>query len=109
MGQFHCDRCGRGLLVDHDVRYEVRIEVKAGYDPPEITRGDLEKDWREEIRRLLAEMERRDPRELEEEVYCVRRFDLCPACRAAWLADPLAAPGGGKPADPERADRRPSD
>ncbi|MHC4473585.1 MAG: hypothetical protein ACYS99_21800 [Planctomycetota bacterium] len=89
MGQFHCDRCGRGLLVDHDVRYEVRIEVKAGFDPPELTRADLERDYREEIRRLLERMEEMDPEALEEQVYALRRYDLCPPCRDEWLGDPL--------------------
>jgi len=89
MGRFHCDRCGRGLLTDHDVRYEVRIEVKAGYDPPELTKKDLERDYRASIRALIESLEDRAPVELEEEVYAVRRFDLCPPCRAAWLADPL--------------------
>ncbi len=42
MGAFHCDRCGKGLLVDADVRYEVRIEIKAGYDPMEVASKDLE-------------------------------------------------------------------
>ena len=90
MGAFHCDRCGRGLLVDHDVRYEVRIEVKAGYDPPEIMPKDLDRDWHAEIRKLLAEMEERDPRRLEEEVWQVLRFDLCPDCRRAWVEDPFS-------------------
>ena len=91
MGQFHCDKCGRGLLVDHDVRYEVRIEVKAGFDPPEITRAEIEKDWAADIRRLIERMEGMDPKRLEEEVYAVRRYDLCPPCRESWFADPFAS------------------
>jgi hypothetical protein len=91
MGQFHCDRCGKGLLVDAEVRYEVRIEVKAGFDPPELTSRDLERDWAAEIGKLLERIEAADPEELEEEVYAVRRYDLCPPCRAAWLADPFGA------------------
>ena len=75
--------------MDDDVRYEVRIEVKAGFDPPELTRQDLERDYTEEIRRLIARMEEADERELEEGVYLVRRYDLCPPCRASWLNDPL--------------------
>ena len=89
MGRFHCDRCGKGLLVDEDVRYEVRIEVKAGFDPPELTRQDLETDYRERIRDLLGAMEGMDPRELEEQVYLVRRYDLCATCRKDWIEDPL--------------------
>jgi hypothetical protein len=97
MGQFHCDRCGKGLLVDHDVRYEVRIEVKAGFDPPELTRDDLDRDWAAEIRKLLDSIEDEDATSLEEEVYVRRRYDLCPPCRAAWLADPFGGPPTASP------------
>ena len=93
MGRFHCDRCGRGLLVDEEVRYEVRIEVRAGFDPPELTRRDLERDYRQEIRRLLEEMEGMDARALEEQVRLVREYDLCVRCREEWVADPLGVNG----------------
>lgn len=86
-----CDRCGKSLLVDEEVRYLARVEVVAAYDPPEITRQDLERDFDAEIRRLVRAMESRDPKELEEEVAAVRRFDLCPPCRAAFLGE---LPGG---------------
>ena len=39
-----CDRCGEGLLIDDDVRYIMRVEMVAAYDPMEITRQDLERD-----------------------------------------------------------------
>ena len=32
-----------------------------------------------------------DPKRLEEEVYAVRRYDLCPPCRESWFADPFAS------------------
>ena len=38
-----CDLCGQELLARSEVRYEVRIEVKAAYDPLEITEEDLVK------------------------------------------------------------------
>jgi len=80
-----CDRCGKNLLVEEQTRYLVRIEVAAAYDPPEITRADLERDFDAEIRRLVKSMEGRDARELEEEVALVRRFDLCPPCRGEFV------------------------
>jgi len=33
MGHRTCDQCGQELLKDIPVRYEVKIEVKAAYDP----------------------------------------------------------------------------
>ena len=88
-----CDRCGKSLLVDEDVRYLARLEVVAAYDPPEIMRRDLEGDLGAEMGRLVRAAERRDAEELEEEVAAVRRFDLCPPCRKALLDDPPGARG----------------
>ena len=68
----------------------MRIEVKAGFDPPELTRDDLERDWEAEIRKLLDGLEAKDAKTMEEEVYVKRRYDLCPPCRAAWLEDPFS-------------------
>lgn len=81
-----CDRCGGNLLVDEEVRYLARVEVVAAYDPPEMTRKDLEADFDAEIRRLVALMEREDAKTLTEQVSVVRRFDLCGPCRRAFLA-----------------------
>jgi hypothetical protein len=89
MGAMHglsCDRCGKSLLIDEEVRYLARVEVVAAYDPPELTRQDLERDFDAEIRRLVRAMEEGDAREMAEQVAAVRRFDLCPPCRAAFLA-----------------------
>ena len=89
-----CDRCGKSLLVDEDTRYLARIEVVAAYDPPEVMRQDLERDLEAEMRRLVAAAAARDRKELEEEVAAIRRFDLCPPCRKAFLEDPLGKGGG---------------
>lgn len=89
MDGISCDACGRGLLLHSNVRYEVKIEVRAAYDPLEITRADLEKDLRAEIRKTLEECRRRSPEELENEVYRSFRFDLCPDCRRRYLKNPL--------------------
>jgi len=72
--------------VDEDVRYLARIEVVAAYDPPELMKADLEKDFDAEIRRLVKSMEGRTTKDLEEEVAAVRRFDLCPPCRREFLS-----------------------
>ena len=88
-----CDKCDATLLADSDVRYLVRIEVFAAYDPLEITRQDLERDFETEMRDLIASMESRDGGELEDEVYKRSQFDLCPDCQKAFLNDPLGIEG----------------
>jgi hypothetical protein len=89
MEHMTCDICGKGLLLESDVRYEVRIEVKAAYDPMEITKEDLEKDYGEEIRKLIAQLENISEKEAQDEVYRVFNFDLCWACQKRYIKDPL--------------------
>ncbi len=90
MLHFTCDRCDRGLLLEEDVRYEVTIEVKSGYDPMEITREDLKKDFSAEMSRLLRQMKKKGTRELEDSVYKVFRFDLCLKCQKEFIENPLS-------------------
>lgn len=85
-----CDRCGKPLLIGERVRYLVRIEVKAAYDPLELTREDLEGDLQAEIRRLIERMKEMDPQALEDQVYKSMSFDLCMACQRGFVGDPLA-------------------
>lgn len=91
-----CDRCGKALLVDEPLRYVVKVEVYAAYDPLEVTRREIEgRDLSGEIRSLLREIEARDAKELEREVYERRDLDLCPACRKGFL-DGLTPAGPGR-------------
>ena len=48
---------GHELLDKSEVRYEVRIEVKAAYDPLEITEEDLGQDLRAKIAQVLRQLE----------------------------------------------------
>lgn len=89
MDRLTCDLCGNGLYHDVDVRYEVRIEVKAAYDVLEITRDDLEKDHDAEIDELLASAGSMTEEELEAQVYKKFLFDLCATCQRKYLRDPL--------------------
>jgi len=76
-------------LVDEDVRYIVKIEVYAAYDPLELTEEDLEGDQLAEMSAIYEQTEGMDPEELEEEVYKSFRFDLCAECQKKYLQDPL--------------------
>ncbi|GIW71036.1 MAG: hypothetical protein KatS3mg102_0578 [Planctomycetota bacterium] len=101
-----CDRCGRSLLVDDDVRYVVEIRVYAAYDPLEVTRQDLEqagdpRQWD----RLLAAIRARTAEQLQDEVYRELRFDLCPRCQRDYLQQPLPAPAAEDGPDAEHQPR----
>lgn len=89
MWQFICDMCGKGLLADEEVRYEVTIEIKSAYDPMEIIQKDLKQDHLKEIERLMHQMKDNDPQELQDEVYRVFKFDLCRSCQKKLLKNPL--------------------
>ena len=89
MFHFICDRCGKGLLIGEDVRYEMTIEIKSAYDQMEITRADLNKDFNDEILNLLNKMKHKTQQELEDEVYKLLKFDLCMECQKEMLKNPL--------------------
>jgi hypothetical protein len=81
-----CDICGKSLLVDEAVRYVADVSVYAAYDTMEITTEDLKgRDIGEEIRKTLESIKKRSQREIDEEVFANRRFDLCPPCKRKFL------------------------
>lgn len=88
-----CDMCGGSLLVESEVRYEVRIEVKAAYDPMELTKNDLDRDFQAEIARLLQQMQGMTREEAQDSVYKTMKFDLCPACQKIYVQRPMPKRG----------------
>ncbi len=92
-----CDLCGKSLLVDENVRYVGDVVIYAAYDPMELTSNDLELDTTEEIRKTLEAIEKRDTKDLEEEIIATRHLDLCPSCRKHLLNDVLSPKYGTDP------------
>lgn len=98
-----CDRCGKALLVTEQHRYVMDITIVAPYDVLEITADELHAmDPERALAEAIEEVSKRDPEDLAAEVYERLHFDLCPACRRAFRADPLGraarageAGGGG--------------
>ena len=88
MDHLTCDRCGRGLLLDAPVRYEVRIEVKSAYDPLELSDEDLARA-KDELKTLVEKLKDYSAEKAQDEVYREFRFDLCATCQRQFLADPL--------------------
>lgn len=88
MDRLTCDRCGRGLLLDAPVRYEVNIEVKSAYDPLELMEEDL-LDAEAEMKRLIEKLKNVSPDAAQDEVYRKFRFDLCATCQKIYLKNPL--------------------
>ena len=88
MQTYHCDGCGK-IIGRNELRYTVRVDVRAAYDQIEVHLTDLVRDHRAEILALIEQLENKGARELEESVYAQFTFDLCPACQRAYLKDPL--------------------
>jgi hypothetical protein len=100
-----CDACGATLLLDSDVRYVLKAEGFAAYDPMELTAKDLERDFSSELAALLKQLEGMDPEKAQSQVHRSFCFDLCPACWQRYLSDPLR---GVRPDDaPPRATSSP--
>jgi hypothetical protein len=89
MDRLTCDGCDAPLLVESDVRYEVKIEVKAAYDPLEITEDDLAKDHLAEMAKIIARLRDVTEAEAMDEVYRTFRFDLCMPCQKRYLKKPI--------------------
>ena len=89
MDGISCDRCGKGLLIDEEVRYQVHIVVQAAYDPMEITREDLAKSGDFDWKTLMENLANLTEKEAQDQIHRELRFDLCPPCQKLYLAAPL--------------------
>ena len=84
-----CDRCGKSLLIDEEVRYQVKVVVQAAYDPMEISTTDLEKTSPDSWKSLLKKLENLSAEEAQDQVYREINFDLCPPCQKIYLTKPI--------------------
>jgi len=91
MIRYRCDLCGVDLARDGSNHFIVKIEAYAAAGQLEFTEADTRVDSKSEIRRTLAELEKKSPDDIEDSVYRSFRYDLCPACHKRYLASPLAA------------------
>ena len=89
MNRIICDLCGQELLKASKVRYEVKIEVKAAYDPLNITDEGLHQDFQAEFAKVLAQLEALSTDEAQDQVYRLFEFDLCSACQRKYVKNPL--------------------
>jgi hypothetical protein len=86
MIQYSCDLCKRPLDAEDDLRYIVKMEVYAAFDPVEL---DDDTDNLQEIHEILERMDDIGSDSVGDDVYQQLRFDLCPECRKKFLKNPL--------------------
>jgi hypothetical protein len=90
MIHYSCDRCGRPIDPQEELRYVVRIEVEAVMEPLD---GDvIDDDDRDHLMELHEILERADDAQnplIGDGVYQRSRFDLCPACHRKFMQNPV--------------------
>jgi hypothetical protein len=89
MIRYSCDLCRRDLDPQDDLRYVVKVEVYAAFDPASVDNDDEDRDHLEEIQDILERLEDSASEEVGDDVYQQLRFDLCPECRKKFIKNPL--------------------
>lgn len=89
MIHYTCDLCRRDLDPNTDLRYVVKMEVYAAFDPAASDEEDDDRDHLQEIQDILERLEDADSDRIGEDVYQQLRFDLCPECRKRFVKNPL--------------------
>ncbi len=91
MIHYSCDRCKRSIDPCEEIRYVVRVEVRAAMDFGEATDDDADRDDLMEIHELLERSEDLASPLVDHDVYHQRRFDLCPDCYRKFSKNPVGA------------------
>jgi hypothetical protein len=89
MIRYSCDLCKRDLDCESDLRYVVKVEVFAAFDPAVCDEEADDRDHLEEIQDILERLEEAEDDQIGDDVYQQLRFDLCPECRRRFMKNPL--------------------
>ncbi len=88
MVHYTCDCCG-GKLDPDDLRYVVKMEVYAAFDPIAMDELEDDRDYLQEIQEILQRSDETSDSEVGNDVYEQMRFDLCPDCRRKFVKNPV--------------------
>lgn len=83
-----CDRCKRILNPNEEMRYAIRMDVRAVIDVTDEC-VDEERDHLLEVHELLEIAEDLDCDDSTEDIYRQMRFDLCPDCFRQFVKSPV--------------------
>jgi hypothetical protein len=100
MSERTCWRCGKGLPLG-ELNYVVHIKVFAGFDGLLL---EPEERIERQLRRLMDQVDKSDPEELEKEVYEEFTLLFCKSCRDRFVGE-IQHPWEGRfqiRIDPER-------
>jgi hypothetical protein len=88
MIHYSCDCCKRPLDPE-DLRYVVKMEVYAAFDPCAMDEAEDDRDHLQEIQEILQRSEDANDPQIGNDVYEQLRFDLCTECRKKFIKNPL--------------------
>ena len=88
MIHYSCDCCKR-VLDPEDLRYVVKMEVYAAFDPSAMDELDDDRDHLQEIQEILQRSDDANDPQISHDVYEQLRFDLCIECRKKFVKNPL--------------------
>jgi hypothetical protein len=89
MIHYACDLCKRPLDPEDDLRYVVKLEVYAAFDPLALDEPDNDRDNLQDLHDILERIDDAASDQIGDDVYQTMRFDLCPECRKKFLKNPL--------------------
>jgi hypothetical protein len=89
MIQYSCDLCKRPLDPEDDLRYVVKIEVYAAFDPLCMEEPEADSDHLDDLDEIIEQLDDLSSEAIGEDICQRLRFDLCPECRKKFLASPL--------------------
>ncbi|MDY7107060.1 MAG: hypothetical protein SYC29_00330 [Planctomycetota bacterium] len=85
-----CHRCGALYVPGEPLFYVVKIEAYPLPELPPLTLEDLQRDFEEEMRRIVEETKGMSSREMMDQVYRRLVIYLCPRCYGRWIENPTA-------------------
>jgi hypothetical protein len=99
MIRYECDLCGRELDPQADLRYVVKMEIYAAFDPAASDDEEADCDHLQEVQDILEGLEDAEDDQIGDDVCQRLRFDLCPECRKKFLKSPLGRAAAAKAFD----------
>lgn len=89
MLRYRCDLCHRDLDPEEDLRYVVKMEVYAAFDPMANDEENDDRNHLQEIQDILEQLDDDDSDQIGADVYRQLRYDLCPDCHKKFVKNPL--------------------
>ncbi len=81
MIQYSCDLCKRPIDAEDDLRYVVKMEIHAAFNPLDLEMPEADCDQLETIDEIIEQLDDLSSDAIGDDVYQRLQFDLCPECR----------------------------